>query len=78
MNDCQVSGVTLPPSFLLEQGNCRMLGAAWPWGLPAIHSFNARDTPMVRSLWDHKLTLGVDGIRLTLEPTNGLVVAHDE
>lgn len=76
MNDCQVLGTTLPPSFFLEQGNCRALGAAW--GLPAIHSFNARDTLMVRNLWDHKLTLRVDGIGLTLEPTNGLVVARDE
>lgn len=78
MNDCQVLGATLPPSFFLEQGNCRVLGAARLWGLPAIHSFNAREAPLVRSLWDYKLTLRVDGIRLTLEPTNGLVVAHDE
>lgn len=78
MNDCQVLGATLPASFFLELGNCRVLGAAWPWGLADIHSFHARDAPMVRSPWDHKLSLRVDGIRLTLEPTNGLAVARDE
>lgn len=33
---------------------------------------------MVSSPWDHKLTIRVDGIGLTLEPTNGLVMALDE
>ena len=48
-------------------------GQPGPWAHQLSLSLNSGDAPMVGSLWDHKLTVRVDGMGLTLKPTNALL-----
>ena len=48
-------------------------GQPGPWAHQLSLSLNSGDAPVVGSLWDHKLTVRVDGMGLTLKPTNALL-----
>lgn len=75
-NHCRVRGATLhhwvggaPSAFC----NCRVLGQPGLWVHYLSMSLNSGDAPMVGNLWDYKLIVRVDGMWLTLKPTNDLL-----